>query len=58
MQHPDPSEELGQPIALVLVENLADCADVVLEKAWKKSTGISIALALTNGMVFILILLT
>ena len=30
--HSDPSEELGQPVALRLVEKLADRCDVTLEQ--------------------------
>ena len=36
----DPSEELGQPVALWLVENLADRCDVTLEMVLKKLFGI------------------
>ena len=44
-QHPNPSEELGHPIALWLIEEMADCADMALEKVRKKLTGIGIALS-------------
>ena len=41
--HFDPSKELGQPVALRLVEKLADRCDVTLEKVLKKLSGICIS---------------
>ena len=41
--HSDPGEELGQPVALWLVEKLADRCDVTLEKVLKKLSDICIS---------------
>ena len=41
--HSDPSEELGQPVALRLVEKLADRCDVTLEQILKKLPSICIS---------------
>ena len=41
--HSDPSEEPSQPVALWLVEKLADRCDVTLEKVLKELSGICIS---------------
>ena len=41
--HSDPSKEIGQPVALWLVEKLAERCDVTLEKVLKKLSGICIS---------------
>ena len=41
--HSDPSEELGQPVALRLVEKLADRCDVTLEQILKTLPSICIS---------------
>ena len=51
-RHSDSSKELGQPVALWLVEKLADRCDVTLEEVLKKLSGICISRAIENGMVF------
>ena len=51
---PDPCEELGQPVALRLVEKLADSVDMSLEQILNLLSGRHIAWAIKNGMVLIL----
>ena len=53
-QHPDPSEDLGQSIALWLVEEMNDGSDMSLVKVPKMLSCISIARATKSDMVLIL----
>ena len=51
--HSDPSKKLGQPVALRLVEKVADRCDVTLETILNKLHGICISCAIKDGMVLI-----
>ena len=53
-QHPDPSEDLGQSIALWLVEEMNDGSDMSLMKVPKMLSCISSARATKSDMVFTL----